>query len=101
MPHLTKEKWVIVHAAMGPSFDAGSLSDSHFDSEIHKRIKLQDKTEDLWIAPASSLVGPCYVMHNKDYSSGEHNVNITHDDTGYVVEPKSKWANGFLPKIVE
>ena len=90
VPHLTKEKWVVAHEAMGPSIDAGSLSISHFDSEILKRMKLQDKIEDMWIAPVSSLVGPCYVMYDKYYSSGEHDVNIAHDDTGYVDEPRSK-----------
>ena len=38
--HLTKEKWVIVLAAEGHTASYKVLTDNHFDSTIHTRIKL-------------------------------------------------------------
>ena len=36
--HINKEKWVIVLDAEVPQIKPSNLTDSHFDSKIHKRI---------------------------------------------------------------
>ena len=72
------------------------ISDLHFDSKIHHRIKLHDH-KDLFLVKLSSLVGPCNVVMNKDYTSGLFSNDIRTDDTCYVVQPKIEWPKAFLP----
>ena len=94
--HLSNEKWVIVMAARSPKVDDTDISDLHFDSKIHHRIKLHDQ-KDLFLIKLSSLVGPCSVVQNKDYTSGLFSNDIQTDDTCYVVQPKIEWPKAFLP----
>ena len=96
--HLSQEIWVIVVAAESPVVDATELTDDHFDSSIHKRIKINDDN-DLWLIPLNALKGPCFVVENKDYTSGTFDNEATKDNTAYVVEQKQKWPNAFLPFI--
>ena len=92
-PHLTNEKWVIVHAAKGATItDDSQLSDSHFDSGIHTRIELHDDSEDLWMVPLSTLEGPCCVIYNRQYCKNDN----SSDNTAYVVQSRSNWPNTFL-----
>ncbi len=92
-PHLTNEKWVIVHAAKGASItDDSKWSDSHFDSGIHTRIELHDDSEDLWMVPLSTLEGPCCVIYNRQYCQNDN----SSDNTAYVVQSRSNWPNTFL-----
>ena len=95
--HLTNEKWAIVHAAVSPSCDIDDMTDNHFDSQIHTWIKLTKEEEDLWTVPLSVIVGPCYVVRNRDYVKIGNNGDINDDLTAYVVRPMSQWANQFLP----
>ena len=95
--HLTKERWVVLLAAESPEVDR--LTDAHFDSQILKRIKLQDDN-DIWMVPLITLVGPCFVVYNKNYC--ENTINNVHADDrlAYIVEPTRKWRNAFLPSII-
>ena len=100
MKHLTNEIWVIVAAAVAPVAEAVDLSDDHFDSKIHKRIKLQHE-DDLWLVPLSAIRGPCFVVCNKDYTSGSFDNDVNDDKTAYVIQPTSKWPQAFLPPLLE
>ena len=42
VPHLSKEKWVILVAAQSLEINPDELNDAHFDSKIYKRIKLHN-----------------------------------------------------------
>ena len=97
--HLTREKWAIVWAGESPEVSNADLSNDHFDSSIHHRIKLHDQ-KDLFLVPLSSLIGPCFVVQNKDYTSGIYSDNNETDNTCYVVKPKSSWPNAFLPPVI-
>ena len=49
------------------------------------------------MVPLSTLVGPCFVVYNKDYTKTTID-NIHMDDrTAYIVEPMAKWGDSFLP----
>lgn len=101
--HLTNDVWVIIHAAVSPSVDHNddTLTDFHFDSQIHKWVKLTNDS-DLWTVPLSALAGPCYVVRNRDFvrSSDEDNeVTSNHDSLAYVLKPMSEWGDSFLPPI--
>ena len=96
--HLSQEIWVIVLAAECPLASVNQISDDHFDSSINKRIKLNDDN-DLWLVPLNALKGPCFVVENKDYTSGTYDKNAVTDNTAYVVDPKQKWPNAFLPHL--
>jgi hypothetical protein len=99
MHHLTNEKWVVIQAATSPEVNSENLTDNHFDSKIHTRIKLYNK-DDVWIIPLASLVAPCYVIYNKNYCehNDQHDV-YTDDRTAYIVKPMSKWGDMFLPPL--
>ena len=55
--HLTKEKWVIVLDAEGYETSNEELTDNHFNSTNHTRIKLHSDN-DMWIILLISLVAP-------------------------------------------
>jgi len=93
--HLTNEKWVIVLAAESPHADAHHITDSHFDSVITKRLKLHSDN-DIWMVPLTTLVGPCFVVYNKNYCQSQNNDIIDDDRTAYIVEPMAKWGDLFL-----
>jgi hypothetical protein len=97
--YLTNEKWVVIQAATSPEADSENLTDNHFDSKIHTRIKLYDDN-DVWIVPLTSLVAPCYVIYNKSYRehNDQHNV-YTDYRTAYIVKPMSQWGDMFLPPL--
>ena len=72
------------------------MIDANFNSKILARIRLHDDT-DTWIAPLITLVGPFFVVYNKDYTKTT-NDNIHIDDrTAYIMEPLAKWGDSFLP----
>ena len=62
--NLVKEKWVIVLAAEGYEVSNEYLTDNHFDSTMHTRIKLQSDN-DMWMIQLTSLVEPCFVIYKK------------------------------------
>ena len=97
--HLTRAKWAIVWAGESPKVSNADLSNDHFDSSIHHRIKLHEQ-KDLFLVPLSSLIGPCFVVQNKDYTSGIYLDDNETDNTCYVVQPKSSWPNAFLPSVI-
>ena len=92
--HLTNEKWEIVLAAESPVVDAHLYTDDHFDSCITKRVKLHSDN-DIWMVPLTALVGPCFVVYNKNYCVSQDNDVIVDDRTEYVVEPMRKWGDLF------
>ena len=65
MPHLTKERWVIVSAAESPRAEQHQLTDSHFDAKISTSISLHDD-KDKWMILLIKVAGPCFVVYNKD-----------------------------------
>lgn len=89
LPHLTREKWVVLWAADAPKANNSEITDSHFQSAIATRVKLHNG-KDIWMVPLLTLVGPCFIVYNKNY-----NGNKRDDRTGYVVKPMSEWANEF------
>ena len=94
--HLTNEKWAIVLAAESPAAGAHHLTDYHFDSCITTRVRLHSDN-DIWMVPLTALVGPCFVVYNKNYCVSQDNEVIVDDRTAYVVEPMKKWGELFLP----
>ena len=93
--HLTNEKWAIVLAAESPAAGAHHLTDYHFDSCITTRVRLHSDN-DIWMVPLTALVGPCFVVYNKNYCVSQDNDVIVDDRTAYVVEPMRKWGDLFL-----
>ena len=92
--HLTKEKRVIVLAAEGHEVSNEDLTDSHFDSIMHIRIKLH-YDNDMWMIPLASLVEPCVVIYSKnDYEQDIYN-RYADDRTAYVGNPMSMWGINF------
>ena len=81
LPHLSKEKQVVLQAADAPE---ASNHHSHFQSSIATRVKLHDD-KDMWMVPLSTLVGPCFVVNNKNYNGDMKD------------EPMSEWADEFIP----
>ena len=57
IPHLTKEKQVIVLAAEFPQAEQHQFTDSHVDAMILTRIRLYGDN-DICMVPLSTLVGP-------------------------------------------
>ena len=51
--------------AEGHEVSNEGLTDNHFDSTIHTRIKLHSDN-DIWMIPLTSLVAPCFVIYNKN-----------------------------------
>ena len=95
--HLTQEIWVVLRVSENELNQNIIESDSHFDSVISKRIMLL-ADDDFWMVPLKCLVGPCNVIHNKDYTGcgrlqSDHYVS---DNTAYVVSPMKNWHNHFL-----
>ena len=93
---MTKEKWVIVLAAESLQAEQHQLTDAHFDSKILTRIRLHDDN-DTWMVPLSTLVGPCFVVYNKDYTKTTNDNMHMDDRTAYIVEPMAKREDSFLP----
>ena len=91
LPHLTKEKWVVLWAADALETNNNDITDSHFQSAIATRVKLHDD-KDMWMVPLSTLVGPYFLAYNKNY-----NGDMKDDRTGYVMKPMSQWADEFIP----
>ena len=82
-------------AEESPAADAHLYTDYHFDSCITKRVKLHSDN-DIWMVPLTALVGPCFVVYNKNYCVSQDNDVIVDDRTAYVVEPMKKWGDLFL-----
>ena len=96
MTHLTKEKWAILSAAIKPVADDGDLTHAHFTSKILTRIQLHSDDE-VYMVPLSTLVGPCFVVPNKDYCADEILHDTYADDkTAYIIKPMSAWGDMFL-----
>jgi hypothetical protein len=95
--HLTQEIWVVLRVSENELNPNIIESDSHFDSVISKRIMLLND-DDFWMVPLKCLVGPCNVIHNKDYTGhGRTQSNdFIGDNTAYVVKPMKTWHNHFL-----
>ena len=86
IPHLTKEKWVVIKAAESPSIIAAELTDDHLTCDLIKRIKLDEET--IWLVPLSALVGPCFVIYNKNYCKDKNNnESYEHDSSAYIIKP--------------
>jgi hypothetical protein len=97
--HLTNDVWVVVLVAESTTIPDGENTDSHFDSKIHRRVKLHDD-KDMWMIPLSCIVGPCFVVYNKNYTNSAYD-DVQDDRTAYIVEPMCKWGERFLPKQIE
>ena len=94
--HLTNEKWVVLLASQSPEVLPDQLTNNHFDSQILKRIKLHNDN-DLWIVPLSTIVGPCFVVYNKNYGNPENINGNQGEATAYIIEPMKNWGEAFLP----
>ena len=90
LPHLVREKWAVLWAADAPEANNSEITDSNFQSTIATRVKLHDD-KDMCMMPLSTLVGPCFVVYNKNYNGSKRD-----DRTGCVVKPMSEWAHEFL-----
>ena len=95
MPHLVKEKWVIVLPAEYPHTEQHPLTNLHVDAKIITCIRLHDD-EGTWMVPLIILVGPCCVVYNKDYTNTTNDNMHTDDRTAYIVELIAKWGYLFL-----
>ena len=47
LPHLTKDKWVVIKAAISPSILSLELTDDHFSCNMISRIKLDENR--IWL----------------------------------------------------
>ena len=95
LTHLTKDKWVVIKAATSPSVLSSDLTDDHFSCDVITRIKLDG--DRIWLVPLSSLVKPCFVVHNKNYcDQTNENDTCEHDSTAYIMKPIHEWSNSFL-----
>ena len=96
---MSNETWVIVQAStsdeVSSELDNTPLTDYHFDSQMHYWIQLHEDDE-LWCIPISCLVGPAYVVRNRDYVNEDLNNVITDDKTAYVLKPMADWGKLFL-----
>ena len=96
--HLTNEKWVILLTSQSPEVLTDQLTNNHFDSQILKRIKLYNDN-DLWIVPLSTIVGPFFVVYNKNYGNPENMNGNQGEATAYIIEPMKNWGEAFLPLL--
>ena len=94
IPHLTNEKWAVVKAAESPEKIFSELSDDHFLSDITTRFKLDE--ERVWLVPLSALVGPCFVIENKNYCENKDDNSIEQDNSAYLIKPTNIWSESFL-----
>ena len=93
--HLTKEKWVVVKAAKSPSILNSDLSDNHIHVDMIFRIQLDE--DNIWLIPLSSIVKPCFVVYNKNYTSSIGDTDPCEDDnTAYIVRPMKEWSDMFM-----
>ena len=102
--HLTPEVWFVIQTA--ESSDAQDSLDNtiHFKSSLFTRVRIL-ADDNLWLVPLSALVGPCFVVMNKDYISQTAEPNpidrspLRNEDSSiaYVVRPLSSWGKQFLP----
>ena len=96
IPHLTKEKWVIVLVAEYPQAGHHQLTDAHFDYKILIYVRTHGD-KDTWMVPLSTLVGTCFVVYNKGYTKTTNDNMHIDDRTAYIMEPMAKWGDSFLP----
>ena len=95
--HFPNEKLVVIQTVTSPEADGENLTDNHFDSKIHTRIKLHND-DDVWIGPLTSLVVPYYAIYNKNYYEHNDQDNVHTDDRkAYIIEPMRKWGDMLLP----
>ena len=93
--HLTKEKWVVVKAAKSLSILNSDLSDNHIHVDMIFRIQLDE--DNIWLIPLSSIVKPCFVVYNKNYTSSIGDTDPCEDDnTTYIVRPMKEWSDMFI-----
>ena len=94
--HLTKDKWVVIKAAESPSTLSSELTDDHLTCDIITRIKLDE--DRIWLVPLSALVGPCFVIYNKNYCEQKNdNDTCEHDSSAYIInKPMNDWSESFL-----
>ena len=77
---------MVVNAAKSPSILNSDLSDNHIPVDMIFRIQLDE--ECIWLIPLSSIVKPCFVVYNKNYTSSTDDTDPCEDDnTAYVVRP--------------
>jgi hypothetical protein len=95
--HLTQEIWVVLHVSENELNQNIIESDSHFDSVITKRIMLLED-DYFWMVPLKCLVGPCNVIHNKDYTGHgrTQSDDFVGNNTAYIVKLMKTWHNHFL-----
>ena len=95
MPHLTKEKWVVIKAAESPSVLSSNVTDDHLLNPIMTRIKLDE--DRIWLVPLSSLVEPCFVTYNYNYCDRQNeNDKCENDSTAIVIKSMLKWSDLFI-----
>ena len=88
--YLTKEQWVFVIAAEASQDDNDELAYYDFCSNITTCVKLHDNT-DIWMVHLTSLVGPYFVLYNKNYRDSDITDNVDIDGrTGYIFNLMSK-----------
>ena len=75
----------MILAASSLKADIHELTDYNFDYKINTRINLHDDN-DIWMAPLTSLVEPCYLIVNKNYcDSNVVDDKYTDDTAAYIV----------------
>ena len=70
-----------------PEANNNDITDSNFHSNIATCVRLHDN-KDMWMVPLSTLVGPHFVVYNKNYNSNKRD-----DRIGYVVKKMRQWAD--------
>ena len=95
--NLAKEKWVFVLVAEDPKANNDELVDYNFYYNITTRINFHDD-KDMWMVPLTSLVGPCFVLYDKNYYDSDiaDNIDIDHM-IAYSVNLMINWGDAFLP----
>ena len=95
LPHLTKDKWVVIKAAESPAIISSELTYDHLTCDMITRIKLDE--DRIWLVPLLSLFSPCFVIHNKNYCEQmNENEACEHDSTAYIMKPINEWSKSFL-----
>ena len=91
LSHLIKGKEVVLWVVDVPYANDDDITDSHVQSAITAHVNLHDD-KDIWMVTLSTLIGPCFVVHSKNYNADRND-----DRTGYVVKTISQWAGEFIP----
>ena len=91
LPHLIKDKWVVIKAVESPSIPSSKFTDDHFSCDMITRIKLDEDM--IWLVPLLSHVNPCFDIYNKNYCEQKNeNDTCEHDSTAYIMKPMNEWS---------